>query len=293
MNIYDYGVIENFNKYNKIIEKFKFIDHNHDFSSKCKNILDKFPKEIGFGYMEMCFKAISYLDYINRSGEGISTEPVCKYLYFWIYHYFKKNSHTMHSKNFYKEVLNEDSYSIIFRTCFNYSETIPENELENMKYIYDMKNKINDIKTSTFTSCSGNKCLCAQEYADIYLNSMKVCGINYNSDFCNEIKNIRNEFLELELPNNCPVHIPEIIYSLHRTKIQVPIIVTFLVIFVICMIIFIVCKFTPYSSWFHGAIKIVKNKLKNIHEEKNIVQNYERYNIDLGYRRYSVLYYSS
>ncbi|GAW83900.1 variable surface protein [Plasmodium gonderi] len=287
-----YTIVKHFPEYNNIIEKHKHTKFDHDFSSKCKGILNKFPGEFGISYVPMCFQAMSYLYDILVSENSISTGHVCKYLYYWIYHSLINENTKSYAKQLYRSVLNEWDSSFIFKACINYPENISENVLKNMKHIYDMRNKINDIKNFTTKSCFRNICLCFQECADMYSKKVNECISNDNSDFCSALKNIKTELQELNSKHKCQIYMPEFALSFQINKIRVSIIITFLIMCVACIFTFIVYKYTPYSSWLRGTIKTVTNKMKNIFEEKNILHNFEGYNIDLDDKRYSILYYS-
>ncbi|GAW83936.1 variable surface protein [Plasmodium gonderi] len=271
-----YSVVKVFLKYKEIIENNNLILDAHLFSN-VPNIIDSIDKNLRPEYVHMCTKALLYLKYIETSNTGISVEPVCIYLYYWIYHYLKNNGDSKHAKAFYKKILNLFQ-SAIFFSCTNYPDIIKTSELEKLKFLHDMYNILNDIKIQS-PSCKESRCKCAYDCALMYMQKIDECELNYDHDFCSELNNIKNEINAQELIESCD-NVKNLMFPNfdreNRILDPVPKFSTF--------------RFSMYGLYLKQRIKGVKEKYINFDEERNTLQLFDTPKGISSDRTYNILY---
>ncbi|GAW83935.1 variable surface protein [Plasmodium gonderi] len=270
------------------------IDYNEKHIPEiCENFHHKELKIHNLEPKKICYKWMSYL-FHNKDNPNITyIEARCKYLYYWLYYELKDKNERDIIIHAYEKLLNlGNDYNNSM--CKNYSESLKEDKLEKLKDLHDMYTNINDIKHFHLDLCNGKKCNCAEQCANIYNRRKVECESSADADFCNILKKIRNELINLELIEDCEITIPEMIIS-HKSSKTNSMLISFVVTFVISFILFILYRvnndiFTRYgSSLFHGTVG-KKIKWNSLYEEKNILQLYEINNSNGTNRRCNILY---
>ncbi|GAW84578.1 variable surface protein, partial [Plasmodium gonderi] len=136
----------------------------------CKKVLITIP-DIKSTFNEKC--PIAFL-YLNKIEEKSYTEEnikgaACIYMYYWIYHdLLKNNKNGINAKILYEAFI--QAYNEVDIEKYNgfKGANITVNELNNLKYIYEMETELKNMEKDKESS-SGNKCESAKKCSDLYM----------------------------------------------------------------------------------------------------------------------------
>ncbi|GAW84539.1 variable surface protein [Plasmodium gonderi] len=247
------------------------------FSNNVKTICNKFDK------YTTTIQTSHYTTMLNNSS--------CLYLYYWIYYYNNNNQRNIEEvKKLYGELINADSTSHK-EICKNYVvTTITEDIMLKLKHLHDMYTKLNSIQNNSSFQCR-DKCKCANECAQLYMEYKNPCESNSYSDFCNELINVRETYNTLNKTQCFDQLTYKMLPLFQKSNMAVSIVITIIVIFLITLTLFIMHKFTPYNSCFQGTLRRKRNKWNNIDKDYNIFQSYKNVSSPAMKSRHHILYH--
>ncbi|GAW82731.1 variable surface protein [Plasmodium gonderi] len=253
-------------------------DEDSERVQSCEHYIKEYVKNFNFDLSSTCRTVTHYLQN-QKSTNEINTYVGCMYLYYWLYNdLLHKNKNSVYIKNLYDAFINAFNRNTVTPICSDFNMHLTQEVLENLKDIYEINTKLYNFINGR-GECSGDrKCKCGEECANTYMRHQKNCQSNQYPDFCNALKNIRqqyNEEMEKEKCNNIEYQILPIFQA---KNIRVSPLIPIVIILVISIFLFNIYKFTTFGSYFRRIIKRKRNKWNNIVEEYNMFQNYETMN---------------
>ncbi|GAW84301.1 variable surface protein [Plasmodium gonderi] len=223
----------------------------------------------------------------TNSDTKVSYNSSCIYLYYWLY-YFNNNNNERNIepvKIIYDELNKADSTA--HQTICPQSDysTITDNDMLKLKDLHVMYTYLNNNSSHSPDKCSGGN-----ECAELYMKYKVLCESNSYSNFCNELKNVREKYNELST-TKCSVHLTyKMLPLFQKYNIGVPIVITILVILLISITLFILNNFTPYNTCFKGRLTEKRNKWNNKDVDYNIFQSYKNVSSAIMKSRHHILY---
>ncbi|GAW84313.1 variable surface protein [Plasmodium gonderi] len=239
----------------------------------------------------ICKKVEDYTEIIEKQHWDMlnKSKSSCIYLYYWLY-YYNNNKNMGHIKSLFHELLKaiDTSHNNI---CSEIAyTTITDDEMQKLKDLHDMYTKLNNIENNT--TSFDDKCSCANECAISYMKYKNPCESNSFSDFCNELKNVREKYNALSTIKSCNHLTYKILPLFQKNNITFPVVITIILILLISITLFILLKFTPYNSCFQGALSRKRNKWNNIDEDYVIFQSYKNESNASMNNRHHILYHT-
>ncbi|GAW84110.1 variable surface protein [Plasmodium gonderi] len=266
----------------KIAKEFLKYENIMNNSDKTGSILnDANFKEIkgktfpGFSNIEtICKKFDNYTNAIQTNIDtNVSYNSSCIYLYYWLYYYNNNNERNIvEVKKLYDELISADS-TAHQELCKTYiGTTITDDVMSKLKDLHVMYTNLDNIEENNSSQCA-DKCSCANECSALYVKYKDSCELNSYSNFCNELKNVREKYNELST-TKCSVQLSyKKLPLFQKYNITIPI-------------------FIPYNSCFQGTIRRKRNKWNNIDEDYIIFQSYHNVSSAAMNSKHNILYHN-
>ncbi|GAW84035.1 variable surface protein [Plasmodium gonderi] len=271
-----YGFVNTlFPRCEEIIDNPKTTIQVNFWTNACNNIREYYPPVTNYDFKTIiCPKVMTYLYNIYNLREDSLSEVGFKYLYYWIFKYYLKDEKKSNRiKPLYDELLkvyNNWDHKVHSAIAFQENET--DDELENLKDIYDLNIKLQGIGKNLY--CDGQyRCDCAEQCAKIYDRLKKACISNYDHNLHNLLDKYRNKFINLDLNSACD-NIKHLILPLYEDNKQMITSSKSSIVFPRKIPIF----FTPYGLRVKRKIKCVKKNWNNEDEKSPIFGFSEKYN---------------
>ncbi|GAW84388.1 variable surface protein [Plasmodium gonderi] len=193
----------------------------------------------------ICVQAMHYLTSIMFVNDNKLRKSACEYLYYWIFYTFNNINNIENNKkkyddilNLYKSFLNEE------HICKNYSKSSNEDFMSILKAMYKIRNYIKEINNENIHETYNDK---------KFLIELDIIKKPYNEQWVAPV-----------IEPSTPILIP-----CKETKIATPIIITLFSILLICVLSFILYKYTILGSFLCPNKKGLKTNRNNIDEELN------------------------
>ncbi|GAW84027.1 variable surface protein [Plasmodium gonderi] len=262
-NIYEY--ISYFPGCQKELEDQKRI-MSTSYEGECKPIMGKYLSSINSDDINICTTAMSYIYNFSRTHGDISEHIHCLYLYYWIYHEFKKKGKSSDTKNLYEEFLNHLKIKGVNNICKSYvGSTTSYDHFEKVKYLYETS-------------------LC--------LKTIKQDGeVIEDMDFCNKLKNIIKKYNDKNISELCKSDKQEISFS-RQTNTKNIIIISILITLIVLLLLFIFLKYTSFLTCLLYKLKRKISEFKNKDEELYVLDQYEDINSISMNNGYNIVYSS-
>ncbi|GAW84070.1 variable surface protein [Plasmodium gonderi] len=236
----------------------------------------------------ICPQVMLYLYKIYSVQENPLKEVGFKYIYYWLYKdHLKEGKKSSDIKTLYEELLKV--YNDFSKNVSNidfYQKNKSDDELENLKDIYDLNIKLQSIQNTSYCNIN-NRCDCAEQCAKIYNRLKSACISHYDHNLHNVLDKYRNKFIDLELNSTCD-NILHLILPLSqdnkqmiissKSSIVFPRTIPIFVMLILSFFLFLVYKFSPYGLWMKHKIKSIKKKGNNDDEISKIMEFSEIYN---------------
>ncbi|GAW84009.1 variable surface protein [Plasmodium gonderi] len=260
-NIYEY--ISFFPECQKELEDQKRI-WSTSYERECRPIMGKYLSSTNSDDINICTTAMSYIYYFSRTHVAISEHIHCLYLYYWIYHEFKKNGKSSDTKKLYEEFLDHLKNKYIHNQCKLYWDSINSyDHFEKVKYLYETS-------------------LCLK----IIENDEEV---SQKNNFCEALKGIIQKYNEKNKSKICDFDKKEISSSTETNRKDI-IIISILVTLVVLLLLFIVLKYTSFFTRLPYKLKRKISEFKNKDEEMNMLDQYEDFNNISMNNGYNIVY---
>ncbi|VUZ93663.1 PIR protein [Plasmodium vivax] len=286
-----YKFLSLFQKYKSIYDEIKSDDSSVDygFCSDDTNTLRGDNREKCINYKLLCTRVFKYMNKIKDKHKKIT--PECdKHLYYWIQEeLLPVQSNGCNAFSFYKILLENYCKNGVWEQCKSHISEMKYEVFErhnNLMHLYDIFQNIinpNDKEEST-------KCNKAKESVKEYDNYIKPCFGGVSSNYCNELKNFKEDYEKVitEVPCDNVKKIltsPEGISKAFITTISV------VSILIVSIILYFLYKFTPFGSWLSlrlnkkkkRSLKIDNKTNQYIHALKSSYRNPENISYKVAY----------
>ncbi|GAW84417.1 variable surface protein, partial [Plasmodium gonderi] len=173
------------------------IRHAHSlYNDKCNKFGDKYSDIFNSNIKDICCQSLYYLNKVyNERIDDSLDKAGFKYLYYWLYKYkLKLGGKSTDIKKFYEELMNifkQNNMNISYITDY---QSVTEEEIENLKNLYDMHNSFIFIKEKCNPNENVSYCT---KILDI-MNKYKPQNIMEHDETCTgkELHNCKNNIVE-------------------------------------------------------------------------------------------------
>ncbi|GAW83943.1 variable surface protein [Plasmodium gonderi] len=176
---------------------------------ECNEIVNEIHETFRSDINYICKKVDSYTRHISQHHPNPSwtSKSCCIYLHYWLYIHYNSDDYIDDVKQLYNKLINV-FYNTNNLGCKNHENIkITNEEMLNLKYVYDMHVKLNKI--SKEPEVSGNKCECAKECAEIYMKQKYKCMYNRFLYFCNALEEFRKKYYDKISSHSCDTDTPK------------------------------------------------------------------------------------
>ncbi|GAW83927.1 variable surface protein [Plasmodium gonderi] len=187
-----YKLAKDFPTWGSIMENAKS-SNSDGITGNCNSFEAAKFKNFDHSVQKICKQAENYTSTIESTyWERLNQSKFsCIYLYYWLY-YYNNNKNMGHIKSLFHEFLETIDTSHKNICSESAYTTITDDEMQKLKDLHDMYTKLNNIENNT--TSFDDKCSCANECAISYMKYKNPCESNSFSDFCNELKNVREKY---------------------------------------------------------------------------------------------------
>ncbi|GAW84447.1 variable surface protein [Plasmodium gonderi] len=287
----EYKFVGDFPELQKIMNKEKGEGESVS-TGNCRDIESNVPVSFNSTIVTICKKVLDYIETIQTDHRQNFIESRCIYFYYWLYDMYGENKDIKDIKFVYQFMVKQfnNDYGV---QCMNYEHiTITNNEMLNLKVLYDMYAKLNCI--SKKTELSDNECECAQICADKYMEHKQTCKYNTLPYFCNTLEEFKNKYNKQMSSSKCNNGSPKTLPSLQSNNVITLTVIPVVVTLAISSFLFILYKvnyyFIPYGRSIGYEFMNKRKKYNNIDKELNISQQYEISSFNLRNKGYHILY---
>ncbi|GAW84611.1 variable surface protein [Plasmodium gonderi] len=245
------------------------------------------PQSFNSTIKEICEKADNYISIIQRDYYNKFNESRCIYFYYWLYHKVGVHKNINETKDVYKFMISQFNTDY-GEQCMNYKDIIiTEEEMLNLKVLYDMHVNLNN--KSGITKTCNKICECAKECADLYMKQKDKCKSNTFPYFCNVIEEFRKKYNDKMSSSNCDTNTPSSLPSLQSNNVITLTLIPIVVTLAISSLLSMLYKFTTYGRHIRYQFMRKRNKYNNIDKGRNITQQSEICRFNLKNNSYLIL----
>ncbi|SBS95084.1 PIR Superfamily Protein [Plasmodium ovale curtisi] len=216
-------------------------------------------------FRNRCYEIGKYLNNIRSEQNDGDTYKRCAHL-----NYILNSNTNYHNMTNYSKSDLIKAYSGISQKlndiCYGKIELIDDNVLEKLKEIYNMHDLFNKVKLNK-SSCSATCCSNIIQCVSIYDKYIENCYVDSMDYICQELSKLKHVYDEhMETVTTCPEAVKKLIPP-KENNTGVTILIPYIIILIIPFFLFILYKFTPFSSLVRPRIHQIKRLLNNIYEE--------------------------
>ncbi|SBT73377.1 Plasmodium vivax Vir protein/Plasmodium variant antigen protein Cir/Yir/Bir, putative [Plasmodium ovale] len=260
-----YNVVGSFSVYKNILDILE-TDDSLAIIDECTEFNSNQYLKPDSDNINTCQIAVKYLTKLKENGQHSYKDKGCKYFYKWIYGKVKDSDnaieHTLKICNelFIKYNENED-----FDIFQEYRNNMSKEFLEKLVKLFNLHDDFDKFKNNS--TPQDDNCNYAKKFVRLYEKNVKECHVYSDSDFCNELENIKEDYENIIKTKTCPHDIPKILPSTRGIDHAILILIPFFIILITSFILFISYKFTPFGLRFHRNLIWKKEICSNIYQE--------------------------
>ncbi|SBT53659.1 PIR Superfamily Protein [Plasmodium ovale wallikeri] len=285
------------NLFDQYSEKFNEVigDASEDtsYQSKCDDMQRSLFKSDSVS-KERCQNILKYVNYISKQQSDEEKKKLCAHLNYLLN--CDASSDTI--PNDYKpNIIN--AYLRLFSSynnvCYLSIDFIEADELKKLKDMHNMHKLLKNIK-SKVTSCTGDCCSNAKQCAETYESYIHNCYIGSTDHFCVELAKIKAAYEEnMKTAIKTCTDAREMLTPPMQNNSGVSILIPCTILLVIPCFLFILYKFTPFSSWIIPQIQKIKRIINNTDEQNEnlILDNFDLMQYPQEKGPYNIAYNSS
>ncbi|SBT55712.1 PIR Superfamily Protein [Plasmodium ovale wallikeri] len=278
-------------------EKFKAATAEDTEEQSYGNKCDQMKTRLYYGDSFNKERCISFLKYIKHLSQNKSDKDInkhCAYLnYLLNCEAYNDKIPKEYKPNYIYSYLPHLSSSN--NVCSLGIELIDDDIFKKLKDTHNMYTLLKEVKSKE-TSCTGECCTNAKKCADTYESYIHNCYIGSTDNFCVELSKIKDDYEGTikKVKVTC-TDARELLTPPMRNNSGVSILIPCTILLVIPCFLFILYKFTPFSSWITPQIQKIKRIINNTEEQNEnlILDNFDLMQYPQEKGPYNIAYNSS
>ncbi|SBT58677.1 PIR Superfamily Protein [Plasmodium ovale wallikeri] len=286
-----YNIANSYTKYKEQLDTFKR-DGKPIYMGECDSFVNEHITNAEQDASMICKTVMKFLNLLKEESESYKIEG-SKYLFYWLHNDVLNGKLAIGNtlilyKELYRRYNDEDKLNIL-NIYINQMNDNTSDKLVKLIGIYDiLKNFDNSYKETL----KKKECTCYS--IDSFSRYVDECRKVYDNDFCDELKNFRNQY-NFFIQNIIQCRGDQyLLPPVDNFDIVSTILVSLFLILSTSLILPLLYKFTPFGPWISQKIRKKKNIWDNINQENNILSNsYEMKTYNSNKKNYSIAYHSS